>query len=475
MTQPDPSLGAADAPAAAARARQGRRKPTPIVHRVLHPDAGGVDVGATHVYAAVPPDRTEQSVRRFATFTEDLRALAAWLQEHRVTSVAMESTGVFWIPVCSILEAAGIEVILVNAQHVKNVPGRKTDVQDCQWLQYLHSVGLLRGSFQPPPEIVGLRAVLRHRANVVTDGARHIQHMQKSLTQMNLHLHHVLTDLSGVSGLAIVDAILAGERDPKELAALREPGVKAAEETVRKALVGDYRAEHLFTLRQARQAYRFCRRQLAACDRVIAEHLAQLPSQADPQEPPPSPPSGARRRPRKGEIDLPSTDLRTELYRVVGTDVTQTPGLGASSVCALLAEMGPTLSAFPSDDNFVSWLGLCPNPKVSGGRVLKRGTRGVKHRVATIFRIGAQTLARSNNALGDFYRRMRSKLGAPAAVTATAHKLARIYYHLVTTKAAYDESVFAAHEELHQRRRLNRLHREAAALGLTIVASSEST
>lgn len=458
---------------AAVRTRTRRRSnPTP---RVIHPHAGGVDIGATHLYAAAPPDGDSACVEVFQTFTADLYGLAAWFKEHGVTTVAMESTGVFWIPVFQILAACGLEVLLVNAHHVKNVPGRKTDVSDCQWLQYLHSVGLLQGSFRPPDEICAVRSLMRHRANLVAEGAMHIQHMQKALTQMSLHVHHVFSDLSGVSGLAIVDAILAGERNPKVLAELRDRRTKAAEETVRAALIGDYRSEHVFTLRQSREAYQFCRDQMKECDSEVERLLAQLTSQIDPEQTPPPPAKGSAHRPRKGEIDLPQRDLRTEIYRLLGTDVTQIPGLGASSACTLVAELGTDLQAFPSADHFVSWQALCPNPQISGGKVLRHGTRHVKHRVATIFRLAAQTLHHSNSALGAFYRRMRSKLGAPKAITATAHKLARIYYHLVTTRTAYDESVFEKNEELHQKRRLERLKREAAAFGLTLSPARDQT
>lgn len=465
---PPPAAGADGQRPATAKKRRSRT----AAPRVIHPHAGGADIGATQIYAAVAPDRTSEPVQVFETFTEDLYRLAAWFKEHGVTSVAMESTGVFWIPVFQILESCGIEVYLVNAQHVKNVPGRKTDVSDCQWLQYLHSVGLLQASFRPPAAICAIRSVLRHRGNVVAEGAKHIQHMQKSLTQMGLHLHHVLNDLSGVSGLAIVDAILAGERDPAVLAQERDRRVKASEETVRKSLVGDYRPEHVFTLRQAREAYRFSRTQLRECDAEIERLLEELTSQVDPVETPP-PPAPPRQTARKGQIELPQRDLRTELYRILGTDVTRTPGFDVSNVCQLLAELGPDLKAsFANADRFVSWQALCPSPKISGGRVLKRGTRKVKHRVATIFRIAAQTLHHSHSALGAFYRRMRAKLGAPQAITATAHKLARIYYHLVTTRTAYDESVFAQNEELHQKRRLQRLQREAAEFGFELSAAA---
>lgn len=448
----------------------GKRKRQPCVTpRVVQPHAAGIDIGATELYVALPADRAEVTVRSFSTFTADLYELAAWLKQHRLTSVAMESTGVYWIPVFQILETCGLEVYLVNARHVKNVPGRKTDVSDCQWLQYLHSVGLLQASFRPPDAVCAVRALLRHRAGVVADGARQIQLMQKSLTQMNLHVHHVFDDLSGVSGLAIVDALLAGEREPRVLAKLRQPGTKASEATLIQALTGDPRPEHLFTLRQARAAYGFSREQLRACDREIEQYLAGLASQVDPDTNPPPPPRTPAHKARKAEIDLPEQDLRTELYRLLGTDLTQIPGLQTSSVCALLAELGADLkSAFPTDAHFASWQGLCPNPKISGGKILRHGTRQVKHRVATIFRLAAQSLHHSHTALGAFFRRLRAKLGSPKAITATAHKLARIYYHLATTRTAYDESVFARNEELHQQRRLARLRREATELGFDL-------
>lgn len=442
-----------------------KTSPTPPVQ---NPDAGGLDLGAAHVHAAVPLDRGPEPVRVFATFTEDLHALAAWLKEQRVTSVAMESTGVYWIPVFQILESHGIEVVLVNAHHAKNVPGRKTDVSDCQWLQYLHSVGLLRGSFRPPDAICAARTLLRHRNNLVAQAAAHLQHMQKALVQMNVRLQHVLSDLSGTSGLAIIDALLAGERDPAQLAKLRDPRVKAPEALVAKALVGDWRAEHLFTLRQARAAYRYCQTQIRECDGEIEQRLAELRSQVDPAQTPPPPAPPRQTKHSKGAIHLEQADLRTELYRVLGVDLTAVPGLGTGHIAGLVCHLGTDLAAFPSAAHFANWLGLCPNPQISGGRVLKRGTRDVKHPVATIFRLAAQVLHHSDSYLGAYYRRLRAKLGAPKAITATAHKLARIYYHLVTTKQAYDESVFAKNEAREVKRRVERLQREATALGFDL-------
>jgi transposase len=454
--------------ARSARSRGPRvlRKTNPTPH-VVHPDAAGIDIGAAQLYAALPPDRAPVPVRVFDTFTEDLQALAAWLKEHQITTVAMESTGVYWIPVFQVLETAGIEVYLVNAQHAKNVPGRKSDVSDCQWLQYLHAVGLLRGSFRPPDAICAARTLIRHRSTLVAQAAAHVQHMQKALVQMNVRLQHVLSDLSGQSGLAIIDALLSGERDPARLAQLRDPRVKASEATIRKALVGDWRPEHLFTLRQARESYRYCQSLIRECDAEIEQRLAALRSQVDPtRTPPPAPPRPPRAH--KGELHLADADLRTELYRVLGVDATQVPGLGTGHVAGLVCHLGTDLVAFPSAACFANWLGLCPNPQISGGRVLKRGTRDVKHPVATIFRLAAQVLHHSDSYLGAYYRRLRAKLGAPKAITATAHKLARIYYHLVTTKQAYDETVFAKNEAREAKRRVDRLKKEATALGFVL-------
>ncbi len=344
-----------------------RRRPStrPVTMPILHPHAGGIDVGATEIYVCVPLDCDPQPIRCFGTFTEELHAPADWLTQCGGTSVAMESTGVYWIPLYQILETRGLEVCLVNARHVKNVPGRKTDVQDCQWLQYLHSVGLLRASFRPPETVCAVRALLRHRETLVQLAATHTQHMQKALHQMHLQLHHVLSDLTGVTGLAILDAILAGERDPQALAQHRDGRIKASRETIAKALVGDYRPEHRFTLRQALASYRHYQRLIAECDREVQALRAAVASQVDParQPLPPAPP--ARRKPHR---KTPSFELRAELYRVLGTDLTQVPGLQTPTVHTLFAELGADLSAFPSGRHFASWLGLCPDNRISGGR-----------------------------------------------------------------------------------------------------------
>ena len=435
---------------------------------VLNQNAAGADIASMEIFVAVPQDRDPRPVRAFATFTQDLHALADWLEQCGVQTIAMESTGVYWIPLFQILEARGIEVCLVNARHVKNVPGRKSDVLDCQWLQYLHACGLLRASFRPKQEVCALRSILRHRDTLVTYAASHIQHMQKALDQMNLQLHHVLTDITGKTGLAILDALLAGERDPDKLAALRDFRIKANEATIAKALVGDWRTEHLFTLRQALAAYRQYQQWISECDQEIERMLQEFEGGADLEQRPLPPATTAQAKLHSNTIRLASSDLRTEMYRLLGVDLSAVPGLASTAIHRLFTEIGRDLSAFPTAKHFASWLGLCPANKVSGGKRLSVKTRDVRHRASDVLRLCAQSLHHSKSALGEFYRRLRAKLGAPKAITATAHKLARIVYHLLTTRQPYEESAFTRSEAVYQQRRLNRLHREAAALGYTL-------
>jgi transposase len=448
---------------------RGRHATRVVTTPILHPHAAGIDIGATEIYVCVPLDRDPQPIRRFGTFTADLHALANWLAQCGVTTVAMESTGVYWIPLYQILEVRKVEVCLVNARHVKNVPGRKTDVQDCQWLQYLHSVGLLRASFRPPETVCAVRSLLRHRDSLVQVAACHTQHIQKALTQMNLQLHHVLSDITGVTGLAILDALLAGERDPAVLAGYRDYRIKASRETIAKALVGDYRSEHLFTLRQSLASYRHYQRLIGECDAEIQTRIAAFTSTIDPAIHP-LPPAAARRKPHR---KAPGFDLRTELYRILGTDLTQVPGFQTPTVYTLFAELGADLSPFPTSNHFASWLGLCPDNRISGGKILSVRTRHVQQRVALALRLAAQSLARSQSVLGAFFRRMRAKLGAPKAITATAHKLARILYHLLTTHEPYDETRLAKAEQGHRHRTESRLRAQARVLGYQLVPVAE--
>lgn len=446
-----------------ARKRKKDTKTNKAVLPVMRPDAAGIDIGATEIFVAVPADRANENVRSFPTFTQDLYALADWLKQCGVKTVAMESTGVYWIPLFQILEDCGFQVFLVNARHVKNVPGRRTDVSACQWLQFLHSVGLLRASYRPEQEVCAVRSLLRHRESLVQMATTHVNHMQKALDQMNLQLHHVISDIVGQTGLAIVDAILTGERDPHILAKLRNERIKASEEVMAKSLVGDYRPEHLFTLRQSLAAYRSYQKLIEDCDREIRGSLEQF---SPPR--PPDTPEGDRQRP---EPKTPSTEsvLRSELKRVFGVDLTKIPGIRVGIGQTLFGEIGPDFTKFRSASAFASWMGLCPDNDISGGKVLWVGTRKVKCRAATALRMAAQSLHHSKSALGDFYRRMRAKLGAPKAITAAAHKLARIIFHLVTTRQEFDDSRFAADQRRYQKRQEAKLRAKAKAMGFELI------
>jgi transposase len=437
----------------------------------IEPNAAGIDVGAREIFVAVPQDRDPSPVRSFETFTEDLHRLKDWLLQCKVTTAAMESTGVYWIPLFQILERAGIEVCLVNAHQVRHVPGRKSDVIDCQWLQYLHSVGLLRASFRPEDRVCVIRSLLRHRDSLVQMAAAHVQHMQKALTQMNLQIHHVLSDITGQSGLAILDAIVQGERNPVVLAQLRDRRVKASEEVVVKSLVGDYRREHLFTLEQSLKVFRYYQELVAACDKEIEEHLDNFDRQLPPDAPPLPPHPHAHRR-RKNEFHF---DMRGELYGIWGVDITAVPSIQALTGCTLLAEVGTDWKAkFRSVEAFASWACFCPHNKKSGGKILSAKTRQSANRVNRALRLAAQTLERDKSYLGTFYRKMCARLGRPAGITATAHKLARILFHMVTTKQAYDESVFAAEEQRQRKHMESKLKRKAHQLGYALVPLTQT-
>jgi transposase len=437
---------------------------------LLHPDAAGIDVGAEEVFVAVPPDRTAEPVRSFETFTRDLYELADWLQSCGIRSVAMESTGVYWIPLFQVLETRGFEVFLVNAQHVKNVPGRKSDVSDCQWIQYLHSVGLLKASFRPPDQICVVRSLWRHRESLVQMAAEHTMHMQKALSQMNLQLHHVLSDITGLSGTRILDAILGGERDPVKLAALCHGRVKSSRDTVAKSLEGDYRAEHLFSLRQSLAGFRFYQQLMSEVDEQIEVTMGVLPrAEGAPDQMPPR----TKKCFYQKAGNEPAFDLKGELFRISGVDLTDVPGISAITAHTILIEVGPDLSRFRNASAFASWLGLCPDKKVSGGKVLYTGSRKVKNRIAIALRLGAQCLYHAKNYLGEYYRKMKWRLGAPQALTATAHKLARIVFHMLITKEPYNESVLVKWDRQANMRAEFRLRSHAAKLGFDLTPMTE--
>jgi transposase len=435
---------------------------------LVEASAAGVDIGAREMYVAVPPDRDENPVRVFATFTEDLNRLADWLEQCGVRTVAMESTGVYWIPLYELLDKRGMNPCLVNARHMKNVPGRRTDWHDCQWIQYLHSVGLLRGAFRPDDEACAVRAVMRHRGELVIMAAQHAQHMQKALTQMNVQLHHVISDITGLTGLAIVDAILRGERDPEKLADLRHYRIQADRETIRKSLEGNWRREHLFTLRQAREAYGQYQRQIEECAAEIAGLLQEIVPKTDPAQKP-LPPDNKKQRARNGRNAQLSGafDMRTELYRRFGVDVLQIPGLEHSAL-SLMTELGPDLRRFHTIGDFISWLALCPDNDKSGARWW-RGTRNVTNRAGQIFRQCASSLYRSQSQLGDYLRRMKARLGPQGATMATARKIASIFYVMVTRQVEYDASIWADLDANRETRFQAKLQRQAERRGFMLV------
>jgi transposase len=435
------------------------------VFELTHPNAAGIDIGAASHYVAVPPDRDEEPVREFPSFTEDLGRLADWLLTCGVDTVAMESTGVYWIPLFELLESRGFTVYLVNARHVKNVPGRKSDVLDCQWLQQLMSFGLLRGAFRPQGDFCALRCVARQREMLLRYQARHVQHMQKALTQMNLQLGQVISDVAGETGQKIIRAILSGERDGITLAKLRHVRIRASEEEIAKALQGNWREEHLFALKQAVALYDAYAEQLAECDRQLEKMLAAL-AQHDGE------PDKPRRR---GQAkNAPRFDMRTYLFQLCGVDLTQIDGIDVTTAFKVLSEVGADLSRFKSAKHFASWLGLCPGTKISGGKVLSGATQRTANRAAQALRMAAANLRTSQSALGAYYRRLCARMDKPRAITACAHKLARLIYTLVTKGEAYVDQGQAYYEEQHRQRVVKTLTRKAGQLGFQLVPVTEA-
>jgi transposase len=445
-----------------AKKRQPQVKVQMNVLEQINPNAAGIDIGAKEVWVAVPPERDEESVRVFPTFTADLISLAEWLAACGIETVAMEATGVYWIPLFEILEAHGFVVYLVNARHLKNVTGRKSDVLDCQWIQQLHTYGLLNPSFRPPEEIVALRSLVRHREMLVQYRAAHIQHMQKALTQMNLRLTSVLSDITGVTGLKIIRAIVAGERDGHKLAQFRDERCKKSEAEIVKSLEGHYKREHLFALQQALELYDFYDRQLQACDLELEAMYQAFETPEERGTPPPAPRTQKR---RKNQAHF---DLRQALYRLSGLDLTEIDGIDALTLQKVLSETGTDMSKWPTVKHFTSWLHLCPNNKITGGKVKQRGVQPTQNRASTALRVAAASLKSSDSALGAYYRRMRARLGTPAAITATAHKLARILYHLLKYRQPYHDFGADHYEQQYRARVLRNLNRRAAKLGFCL-------
>jgi transposase len=445
--------------------KKGKKKSTATALPVVHRHAAGIDIGSTFHVVAVPPDAEAEPVRTFSSFTGDLHRLADWLASVGITTVAMESTGVYWIPVYELLEAKGFEVVLVNARDAKNVPGRKTDVNDAQWLQQLHACGLLRGSFRPHEKIAALRAYLRHRERLVEYAASHVQHMQKSLMQMNLQLHHVVSDVTGATGMTIVRAILAGERDPSTLARFRDVRCKASVETLRDALTGSYRSEHVFALRQAVELYDAYHAKIDACDAEIERCLASL-NEGREASSTPLPKARNRSHPR----NEPDFDIRSALYILAGgIDLTQIHGIGPYAALRLVGECGIDMTRWPTAKHFTSWLTLAPGSKISGGRVLSSRTRRSANRATALLRLCAVTVGKTATALGAFFRRLAARAGKAKAVTATARKIAVLFYNTLRHGSAYVDPGADYYEERFRRRTLDNLRRRAETLGYRLV------
>lgn len=434
---------------------------------VVHPDAAGIDVGNSSHYVAVRPDRDPQPVRRFECFTADLYRLAEWLRSCGVKTIAMQSTGVYWIPLYDILEERGFEVYLVNARHTKNLPGRKSDVQESQWLLKLHTYGLLNNSFQPPSDIRVLRTYWRQRGEHVAGAATCVLRMQKALTQMNVQLANVISDISGLTGQAIIRAVVTGERDPRKLAALSDPRVHASEEEIAKSLQGNWRPELLFVLQQEVDMYDTYQRRIAECDQQLQKQLANLSGALPSPRTPPR-----KMKAKKPAKNAPRFDLGSELQRVTGVDLTRIDGIDVMTAQTLLSEVGLDMSRWKTESHFASWLGLCPDNRVSGDKVLGRGTRRVVNRAATALRQAANTLMRSRSYLGAQYRRLRTRLGAPKAITAMAHRLARLVYRMLKYGQAYADKGTEYYEERFRQQQIQLIRKRAARFGLQVAEVS---
>ena len=437
----------------------------------LNLNAAGIDVGSAEIYVAVGPDRDAESVRHFGVFTPDLHKLAAWLKACRIDTVAMEATGIYWIALYEILEAAGFKVYLVNARHVKHVAGRKTDVLDCQWLQQLHTYGLLRASFRPEAAIRTLRTLTRQRDMLIDYRSAHIQHMQKALRQMNVQLDVVLSDLTGVSGQLIIRAIIAGDHDPKHLAQYRDPGCKHTQAEIEKALLGNYQAEHLFTLQQAVSLYDTYSQKIAECEGELEKQYAKLQldkeeKQVDKEKVLPPLPAPSRRQKRSAsKVDF---DLRGFLYNLVGVDLSAIDGFGVLTAQTILAEIGFDMSKWPTVKHFASWLGLSPHDDISGGKVLRHKTKAVHSTANLAFRQAAQSAGKTQSALGAFYRRIKAKHGAAKANLATAHKLARTVYYMLKNQTPYHDPGLPESDEQTKQAMQRNLQRKAKKLGFEL-------
>ena len=442
---------------------------------LTHPHAAGIDVHAAVHFVAVPAEdvpagfvnaeaKLPAGVRKFGTNTGDLEALAAWLKACHIQTVAMESTGVFWIPLYDLLASQGFEVLLVDPRQTKHAPGRpKSDVLDCQWIRRLHSYGLLTASFRPADEIVCWRGFQRQREMLIRYAAQHVQHLQKVLEEMNVKLTEVVSDIVGQTGMKIIKDIVAGERDPQQLAKHRHDRCKATAAEIASALYGNWRGEHLFALKQALKLYEFYQKQLRECETQIEACLRGMKDRSNGA---PLPASLRKRKPEKNEVRF---GARALLFRMAGVDLTAIEGISETTALVILSEIGTDLSKFPHEKNFVSWLGLCPQHRGSAGKIFKRRIRRGANRAARALRMAAQGCHHAKNALGAFYRRIQGRCGGPKAIVATARKIAERVYRLLKYGQAYVRQAEAAYEEAYQLRLVKSLAKKAASLGYQLV------
>jgi transposase len=434
--------------------------------KIIHPDCAGIDIGSREHWVAVDPAQSEQAVRCFSSFTDSLNDLADWLESLGVKIVAMEATGVYWIPLFELLDQRGFEVQLVNSRSTRQVSGRKSDVLDCQWIWQLMSHGLLKGAFRPADSICCLRVIVRQMATKVREQSRCIAHLQKALTQMNIQLDNVVSDLMGKTGTAILRAIVAGQRNPQQLAALRDKRLRADEQTVARSLQGNWREEHVFSLTQALQHYDFLSQQIHQCDQLIAQQFVHLPQLADH----PPKPVKVLRSPRRSAIE--QTALHQALHGVMGVDLTAIPTIGIETVLVLASEVGADLSRFPSESNFCSWLNVAPPTSISGGKRLHGRAPRVNNRAGQALRQAASTARNSHSFIGASHRARLARMDGASAVKATAHQLARLIYAMLTKGQPYVEKGIKAFEAQTQDRQLRALQRKAHKFGLELVEAA---
>lgn len=431
--------------------------------------AAGIDIGSTSHFVAVPEGCADKTVREFKTFTTGLNELADWLKQCGIKTVAMESTGVYWIPIFELLEERGFDVKLVDSRQTKNVSGRKSDVLDCQWIQQLHTYGLLNAAFRPAGDVCELRAYVRQRSMLIESASRYIHQMQKALTQMNIQLHHVIKDITGETGMKIIREIVAGEKDPSVLAKNRHPRCKSSIEDIKAALTGNYRAEHLFCLKQSLELYDIFQEKIQACDHSIEDKMAKFvtdPRAIDITE------NALNPNKKQTNKNSPNFNLGKELHRLAGVDLLAIPGVNTVTALQILSEIGFDMTRWRNAKQFASWLGLCPGNKISGGKILSSKTKSSNNRAAATLRMAASTLYRSPTALGAYLRRLKSRKGPMKAITATAHKLAKIIYNMLRYGAEYMETGQAYYEEQYRDRKIKNLKKQAIELGLHLVEIS---